>query len=68
MRIIKQICGLLKKFNLIEHSWLLKPIENLIANSVDLGLMISATIDGQPVCCILDTGTSSAQNLETFET
>ena len=62
MRIIKQICHLLKTFNLIDPSWLLKPIETLVANSVDLGLMISATIDGQTVCCILDTGSTKFGN------
>ena len=43
---------------MIDHCWLLKPIETLVANSIDLGLMISATIDGQTVCCILDTGST----------
>ena len=58
MRIVKQICVLLKKQDLINASWLLKPIETLVANSVDIGLMVNATIDGQTVCCILDTGST----------
>ena len=58
MRMIKQICVLLRKQDLVESSWLLKPIERLVANSVDLGLMISVTINGQTVCCILDTGST----------
>jgi hypothetical protein len=58
MRIIKQICNLLKKFELVNPDWLLKPISDLVANSVDLGLMISAKINGQTVCCILDTGST----------
>ena len=44
MRMIKQICVLLRKQDLVESSWLLKPIETLVANSVDLGLMISVTV------------------------
>mgnify|MGYP007048898914 CR=1 FL=1 len=55
MRMIKQICVLLRKQDLVESSWLLKPIETLVANSVDLGLRIATSINGQTVCCILDT-------------
>jgi hypothetical protein len=58
MRIIKRICMLLKTKELIEEDWLMKPISNLDAHSVDLGLMINATINGQTICCILDTGST----------
>ena len=58
MRIINQICILLKIFDLIDPNWLLKPIEDFSAQSVDLGLMISATINNQKVCCILDRGST----------
>ena len=55
---IKQICILLKKQNLIDPNWLTKPIETLVANAVDLGLLISTKINGQAVCCILNTGST----------
>ena len=54
MRMIKQICVLLRKQSLVDANWLLKPIETLVANSVDLGLLIATTINGQTVCCILN--------------
>ena len=57
-RMIKKICFFLCKYKLIDPSWLNKPVHTLIANSVDLGLMISAYINGKTVCCILDTGST----------
>ena len=36
----------------------MKPAEDLVANAVDLGLLISAKINGQTICCILDTGST----------
>ena len=49
---------MLEEYDLIDHDWLLKPIETIEAKNVDLGLMLSATIDGQSVYCILDTGST----------
>ena len=58
LRIIKKFCNLLACKNLINPDWLMKPVENLVANAVDLGLLISAKINGQTVYCVLNTGST----------
>ena len=58
MRIIKFFCNLLANQELINPEWLMKPVETLVANAVNLGLLISAKINAQTVCCILDTGST----------
>ena len=58
MHIIKKFCNLLACKELINPEWLMKPVEDLVANAVDLRLLISAKINGQTICCILDTGST----------
>ena len=58
MRLIKKVCSLLKKHDLINADWLLKHVEEIDAKNVDLGLMISAKIESHDAHRVLDTGST----------
>jgi hypothetical protein len=58
LKLIKKTCGVLAKAQIVCKHWLLKPVEEIEANSLDPGLMIKAMIDEYPTSCVLDTGST----------
>ena len=58
LKLIKKTCGVLAKAQIVCKHWLLKPVEEIEANSLDPGLMIKAIIDEYPTSCVLDTGST----------
>jgi hypothetical protein len=58
LKLIKKTCGVLAKAQIVCKHWLLKPVEEIEANSLDPGLMIRAMIEEYPTSCVLDTGST----------
>jgi hypothetical protein len=58
LKLIKKVCLVLAKANIVCKSWLEKPVEEIEAKSVDPGLMIRAIIENYPTSCVLDTGST----------
>ena len=49
LRLIKKVCLVLAKSNIVCKSWMEKPVEEMEAQSVDPGLMIKSVIEITPL-------------------
>ena len=56
IKLIKKVCGVLLRAQIVPFHWIAKPSEEIEAKSSDPGLMINVTLNDYSTSCVLDTG------------
>ena len=57
-KLLKKVCLVLLKKDLIEKSWTVKPSVDIPVNLANSGPMMSILVNNYPTTCILDTGST----------